>query len=208
MRIRAYTLAVHVGHAPCWMNDISQNRELLTLANCKPLIRDAAPVGEWIAGVTPKRMGQRLAYLMQVDGRLTRDEYWKRFRDSRFDSIYRPRVNGGWKQLKNPWHVDAESFEHDLKSEWVLLSNEFFVFANSYRDRESTPKGLQLPTEYSALSRDGMRGAGHFIEVPESFLSWVRKQPALTLKDFEVLRDFDAEGCGCCKDEATRSTTC
>jgi hypothetical protein len=57
MRIRAYTLTVHAGHAPCWMYDKRQGREVLSLANCKPLIRSVAPVGEWVAGVTSKDMG-------------------------------------------------------------------------------------------------------------------------------------------------------
>lgn len=201
MKIRAYTLAVHVGHAPCWMRDSLENHELLTLANCKPLIRDAASIGEWIAGVTPTRMEHRLAYLMHVGERLTRFEYWERFKESRLDSIYCPRANGGWKQLKNPWHVDEESAERDLKSEWVLLSREFFVFANSYTDSANAARGLQLPDEYSGLARGGMRGAGVFIDLPGSFLSWVRKQRRLKLTDFQVLRDFDADGCGCCKSE-------
>jgi len=89
VRIRAYTLVAHVGHAPCWMNDKSQDYELLTLSNCKPLIRNVATEGEWIAGVTPTRMGHRLAFLMQVGERITRFEYWERYSDSRFDSIYR-----------------------------------------------------------------------------------------------------------------------
>ncbi len=115
MRIRAYTLIVHAGHAPCWMFDPQQRRELLSLANCKPLIRDAALLGEWIAGVTPKAMGCRLAYLMKVGERLTRMEYWARYQRSRHDSIYKPLARGGWRQLKNPWHVDEKSERDDLR---------------------------------------------------------------------------------------------
>jgi hypothetical protein len=74
MNVRAYTLTVHAGHAPCWMPDMQQGREVLSLANCKPPIRTAAPVGEWIAGITPKGTGCRLAYFMQVGERLTRQE--------------------------------------------------------------------------------------------------------------------------------------
>ncbi len=66
MKIRAYTLDVHAGHAPCWMVDKSRECEVLSLANCKPLIRDAAEPEEWIAGVTPTRMQLQLAYLMRV----------------------------------------------------------------------------------------------------------------------------------------------
>jgi hypothetical protein len=43
-----------------------------------------------------------------------------------------------------------------------------------------------------------MRGAGHFIELPDAFLPWVQKKPRLTLSDFVVLKDFGGKGCGCC----------
>jgi len=198
MRIRAYTLAVHVGHAPCWMYDPSQNCELLTLANCKPKIRDVAHEGEWVAGVTPKGMGYKLAYLMQVDKRVTRTQYWERFEKSRLDSIYRPQRNGNWKQLANPWHLDEESRAHDLSSEWVLLSQDFYVFANSYLEHDTSPSGLSLPERYSGLARGRMRNAGHLIDLPDSFLPWIRKQPRLKLDDFRVLREFGDKGCRCC----------
>lgn len=200
MRIRAYTLTVHVGHAPCWMFDEREGRAVLSLANCKPLIRNAAPVGEWIAGVTPKANGNGLAYLMLVGERLTRKEYWARYKRSRHDSIYAPSDDGDWKQLRNPWHVDDESRKHDLSSGWVLLSTEFFVFSNSYAEGETGDRGLGLPHAYSELSKERMRGAGHFIELPDTFLPWVQKQPRLRLDDFVVLKDFGNKGCGCCEE--------
>jgi Nucleotide modification associated domain 2 len=198
MRIRAYTLTVHAGHAPCWMHDNEQGCEVLSLANCKPAIRSAAPVGEWVAGITSKDMGCRLAYLMKVGERLTRTEYWTRYERSRHDSIYKPLARGGWRQLKNPWHVDEKSKKEDLSSEWVLLSTEFFVFANSYAEGEAGVDGLALSPAYSELSKEGMRGAGHFIELPDAFLPWVRKRPRLRRDDFVVLKDFGNKGCGCC----------
>lgn len=200
MRIRAYTLTVHAGHAPCWMHDRRQGQEVLSLANCKPLIRSAAPIGEWIAGITPKDMGCRLAYLMQVGERLTRTDYWARYERSRHDCIYKPLARGGWQQLNNPWHVDEKSREEDLSSDWVLLSTEFIVFANSYRDGTIEADGLCLRDEYRALSKEGMRGAGHFIDMPDTFLPWVQKQPKLRLADFVVLRDFGDKGCGDCNE--------
>jgi hypothetical protein len=44
MRIR--TLAVHDGHAPCWMYDEIRKCEVLTLANCKPPIQDGTELDE------------------------------------------------------------------------------------------------------------------------------------------------------------------
>ena len=208
MKVRAYTLAVHAGHAPCWMYDTSQNCDVLTLANCKPLIREVAPLGEWIAGVTPTRMEPRLAYLMQVSERMKRAEYWKRYKDSRFDSIYKPKAKGGWLPLKNPWHWDEESFARDLSSESVLLSENFYVFAHSYSESGTSPSGLKLPAEYCALARGGMRGYGHLIDMPDSFLPWIQEQPRLRLSDFRVIRDFEDWGCGCCRDEPSCSSKC
>jgi hypothetical protein len=49
------------------MLDKSRRSEVLSLANCKPPIRDVAKPGEWVAGVTPTRMQLRLAYVMRVD---------------------------------------------------------------------------------------------------------------------------------------------
>ena len=198
MRGRAYTLTVHAGHAPCWMRDEKQRREVLSLANCKPQIRSAAPVGEWVAGITPKDMGCMLAYLMKVGERLTRTEYWARYERTRHDCIYKPLARGGWRQLKNPWHVDEKSKKDDLSSGWVLLSTEFMVFANSYREGTTKADGLCLRDEYPALSKEGMRGPGHFIDLPDSFLQWVQKQPKLELADFVVLQDFGGRGCGDC----------
>jgi hypothetical protein len=183
------------------MFDKSQNCELLTLANCKPPIRRVAKEGDWIAGVTPKRMKLRLAYLMRVDERIPRSLYWKRYKKSRFDGIYKPKGNGEWVQLKNPWHWDKESYTRDLKVDWVLLSKDFYVFANSYSDHETNPQGLPLPDRYSGLAQAGMRAYGHFIDLPDSFLSWIQKQPRLKLANFRVLSDFGENGCGCCKME-------
>jgi hypothetical protein len=128
--------------------------------------------------------------------------------DSRFDSIYRPKADGGWLPLKNPWHWDEESFARDLSSDWVLLSTDFYMFANSYSDRETNPRGLQLTDEYSELARGGMRGYGHFIELPDPFLPWIQIQPRLKMAEFRVLRDFGAHGCGCCKEETVYSAKC
>lgn len=208
MRIRAYTLAVHAGHAPCWMYDPVQKSEVLSLANCKPPIRDAAPLGEWVAAITPTRMGLRFAYLMRVDERLTRHEYWLRYRTSRLDSIYKPKSDGGWIQLENPWHFDAESFGRDMKSDWVLLSRNFFMFANSYSEREKSPRGLSIPAEYSALARGGMRSYGQFIDVPDTFLSWIAEQPRLKLGDFRVLRPTHGDGCRGNQKKAARACGC
>jgi hypothetical protein len=49
-----------------------------------------------------------------------------------------------------------------------------------------------------AFLQSAMRGAGHFIELPDAFLPWAQKQPRLTLSDFVVQKEFGNKGCGCC----------
>ena len=140
MKIRAYTLAVHVGHAPCWMFDTQQDREVLSLANCKPRIRDAAALGEWIAGVTPKAMGCRLAYLMQVGERLTRTEYWARYQRSRHDSIYKPLAQeaGSNSRIRGMWMMKAEST--------TFVRNGYSLAQSSLYSQTATPT-VRMPHE-------------------------------------------------------------
>jgi hypothetical protein len=195
MQIRAYTLEVHAGHAPCWMYDAEEGVELLSLANCKPPIRRVAREGDWIAGVTPKRMDCRLAYLMKVEQPISRQTYWDRYGRTRHDSIYKTASDGTWSRLVNPWHTDEDSFRADLSSPNVLLSKRFYVFAQSYTTGCKEPRGLELPDRFSALSRKGMRGYGRIFELPDNFVEWIEAQHRLALRDFKVIRDFG--GCGC-----------
>ena len=72
IRIRAYTLVVNYGFAPCrWRKKPDGRYEetnLLTLANCMADMRGVVKGTEWIAGIAPNGMTNRLAYLMRVDG--------------------------------------------------------------------------------------------------------------------------------------------
>lgn len=204
--VRAYTLNVNVGHAPCWMYDEAKRCEVLTLANCKPRIRDVADRDEWIAGVTPTRMGLRLAYLMQVNRRVLRQEYWKTYKGTRLDSIYKPRPQGGWDRFENPWHTDAESYQRDLSSNIILWSNRFYVFANSYTSQSTEPQGLRIHRKYSVLERGGMRAYGHIIELPDDFLEWIDLQTTLHLEEFQVLGKSGVGGCDCCGRNRSKST--
>lgn len=52
-----------------------------TLAACKPAIRRAAAIGDWVAGLSPKAFGNRLVYAMEVTDKIPIDAY---FADARF----------------------------------------------------------------------------------------------------------------------------
>jgi hypothetical protein len=138
------------------MFDPERNCEVLTLANCMPRIREVANETEWIAGITPTRMGLRLAYLMRVDERLPRRQYWDCYRRTRLDSIYKL-VRGHWHRFPNPWHNNKDTRRKDLSSKWVLWSRTFYVFANSYDRKNTAPLGLELDPTYAVLQRGGMR---------------------------------------------------
>ncbi|MDT0498150.1 hypothetical protein RM530_12350 [Algiphilus sp. W345] len=84
-----------------------------TLANCKPAIRRAAQVGDWIVGLSPKASGNRVVFGMKVDEII---DYASYFRDQRFsdkipdytrgevvwkagDNIYKPLQDGDFEAM-------------------------------------------------------------------------------------------------------------
>jgi hypothetical protein len=195
MRIRAYTLTVNVNHAP--HVGPHNGRLLLTLANCKPGIRRSAKSGEWVAAITPKKMDFRLVYLMRVGGAWTRTEYWQKFKKTRADSIYEPTTDGRFKLLKNPFH-DARNYDGDTSCNRILWSNEFYYFAESYEQGEGVVQGLLLDIKYRALCRPMRTFCGVFIEMPDNFVEWVKKQPG-RLKSLSTLCPDQRHRCGNCR---------
>ena len=181
MHIRVYTLATHVGFAPCWAFDDAKTCEVLTLANCKPGIRRVAKCEDWIAAVTPKAMENRLAYVMQVR-KMTRSQYWEQYGTSRLDCVYEPSACG-WKQVPNKWH-DERLKKVDLSSEWILWSTKFYVFAHAYHGR-GKPQGISLSGPVSSLKCGGRR-YGTLVQVrDEDFWPWIRGQQPLKLTEFD-----------------------
>lgn len=79
-----YKLITDNGGAPCVTSD------LLSLAICKPSIRSAAHLGDWIFGFGDNEgLHNRLIYIAQVTGKLTNSAYYlaSAFRN-RADCIY------------------------------------------------------------------------------------------------------------------------
>lgn len=69
---------------------------VLTLANCKPVIRRCAEVGDWISGWTALRVydknnkmhqfangKEKMIYLAKVAKKITYDEYWREYPEKR-----------------------------------------------------------------------------------------------------------------------------
>lgn len=121
---------------------------ILTIANCKPLIRLKKEKLDFIAGFTSKKMSkgkfekELLVYIMKVTEKLSYSEY---FNDPRFqckiptkkslisiagDNIYEPSPMAAKRfiQKPNPYHNDGKDMDHDLKGKYVLISDDFFYF--------------------------------------------------------------------------------
>lgn len=127
-----------------------------TLADCKPLIRKTAKIGDWIVGLSSKSLGNKIIYAMEVNEILTFFQY---FHDERFqkkipdyskgavvykcgDNIYEPLLNGDYRQLKsmhsNNAQENPDTKKHDLGGKNVLISKIFYYFGS---------KAIELPAE-------------------------------------------------------------
>ncbi len=107
MRIFVYVLKFDSGFAP------NPFHGWCTLACCKPAIRRTSRPGDWIVGLTPRALGNRVAYAMRVAESLSFEEYWS---DPRFKSK-RPR----WKKGASRVSKRAET---TATNRWVLVSSD------------------------------------------------------------------------------------
>lgn len=144
MNYYSYVVARDYGFAP------NPFGEYCTLATCKPKIRKAAQVGDWIIGTGSKQMklGNRLIFAMQVSEALTFDEYWI---SDRF-AYKKPVLNGsivqmfgdniyhhngaGWLQ-ENSHHsnedgsANLKNLNRDTSADRVLAATHFFYFGKA-----------------------------------------------------------------------------
>lgn len=123
-----------------------------TLATCKPKLRSAARVGDWIVGVGGSRLNAagRCIFGMQVSRKITFDQYWT---SSEFhikrpvrngskvmmvgDNIYHhDEMNGDWTQAdshhSNPDGTpNITNLNTDTSRDAVLISHTFVYFGSS-----------------------------------------------------------------------------
>ncbi len=143
-----------------------------TLAVCKPGIRGAKnlQLGDWVIGTGSVAQGddRLLIYLMQVEEKLTFQEYWD---DPRF-VLKKPHIPGSLVQMHgdNFYHQDAasgewiqehcthcqsnglpsqEHTERDLGGKYVLISQRFFYFGD---------RRVRIPFEFMGIRA---KGIGH-----------------------------------------------
>ena len=91
MRCFSYVVARDFGFAP------NPFYAKCSLATCKPLIREKAEIGDWIAGFGSARYGakEQLLFAMRVTYKSTFNEYW----DSPEYQCKKPVLNGSLKQM-------------------------------------------------------------------------------------------------------------
>ena len=142
-RLFCYTLTNDSGFAP----NTSSGR--LTLATCKPKIRKAAQIGDWIMGMHSVRDGdESICFLSRVSETLTFDQY---FNDKRFsgkhlhsdpngDAIYY--FDGeSFVQIINPHH-SPQHYSRDISVDRVLICSLFWYFGKEGFSSKLTSKTL------------------------------------------------------------------
>lgn len=140
----SYVLRDDAGSAPNPFWDVC------TLVICKPMIRRAAQVGDWIVGTGSSRSPKgntSVVYAMRVTDKMTMREYDDWAREERPEKM--PNWRGGdWRrklgdavydyselppQVRKGGPHGLEHREHDLKGEYALLSEHFYYFGDKPR---------------------------------------------------------------------------
>lgn len=176
MTLYSYVVARDFGFAP------NPFFGACTLATCKPKIRGAAVVGDWVVGTGSKGYGLdgRLVFAMRVAETLTYDQYWRdpRFRDKRpnlhgsfkqalGDNIYHKARDGHWIQA-NSHHSfpdgspNPSNIEHDTQTPRVLVGSLFGYWGRS---------GPKIPRQFRQSKRDVCAQRGHKCNFPPEFVA-------------------------------------
>ena len=186
MRLHSYRVARDYGFAP------NPFHGFCTLATCKPSIRKAAQVGDWVVGTgsAVRSRENRIVFAMHVTEILKFDEYWS---DSRFivkrpnrstslkyaygDNIYH-RDNNTKKWIQEDSHHshpdgkpnDKNIRRDTLRTEHLLVSDCFYYWGGS---------GPQIPHRFRGSQDYDVRapGRGHTSSFPKpfirEFINWI-----------------------------------
>lgn len=188
VRLFSYIVARDYGFAP------NPFYGFCSLATCKPKIRSAADVGDWVVGTGAKTkygLTGRLIYAMKVEEFLDFDSYWT---DPRF-RCKRPVLNGSLKQVygdniyyrnSDRWvqedsHHSLENgrqnrrnIARDTSANRVLVARKFVYFGitaplipKPFRPYKATGEDICCP-------RQGHRVMSH--ELATAFESWLEKE--------------------------------
>lgn len=187
MRLHSYVVARDYGFAP------NPFFGVCTLATCKPKIRSAATIGDWVTGTgsKPTQREKNVVYAMRVTGMMTFEEYWA---DPRFqrkkvnlrgskkqafgDNIYsRDPSTNLWCQANSHHSLKDGRANHlnveaDTGTNRVLLSNDYVYWGRS---------GPELPKQflrYGPLHESVCARRGHknrfSPELVNDYIEWIR----------------------------------
>jgi Nucleotide modification associated domain 2 len=160
-RVHTYIIDHDVGFAP------NPFHRVCTLAACKPKIRLAARLGDYIVGTGSRPSGREghLIYWMRVDEILTFDEYWL---DRRFQ-LKRPIMRGS-RMLRygdNIYHRENGSSAFTQEDSFHSEPNGILSLGNLERDTGTTEKVL--------LGREFAYWGGQGPKIPDEFSEFVHK---------------------------------
>lgn len=164
MRLFSYIVARDYGFAP------NPFYGWCTLATCKPRIRSAAAVGDWIVGTGAKtkyNLAGHLLYAMQVEEAMGLDAYWN---DERF-LCKRPVMNGSLKQ------VYGDNIYRRSRGRWIQANSH-----HSLENRRPNPRNVERDT-----SVDRMLAARRFV--------YFGSRAALIPKKFRPYKPTDEDIC-------------
>ncbi len=160
---------------------------VLTLATCKPRMRQNMHVGEWIAGWTSKGIAhsptevgeEKLIYLAKVTKKLTIAEYWEQYPQKRpvntddknvperyGDNIYEPLGDGTFRQMPNVHH-GPDKMAKDVGGKYVLVCEEFYYF--------SCLSPLEIPAELRPNVPKVQSAYGEITEDATAFIDYVKQ---------------------------------
>ncbi|WP_312778564.1 hypothetical protein [Pseudescherichia sp.] len=179
----AYSITRDFGFAPNPFHGIC------TLATCKPRIRKAANIGDWILGIggaNLKSVKKKCILLMKVTEKIIFNDYWE---DNRFaikkparngshvhilgDNIYHQDDNNDWIQ-EDSHHSNADgsfnmkNLERDTRTDKVLISSDFYYFGDKAVDVDLDSIGYHRIRDYIKLSLDHSIPANDLIKKIEA----------------------------------------
>lgn len=166
--------------------------QICTLATCKPEIRRAATIGDWIVGTgsVARKRGDHLVYAMNVSEVLTFEEYWNepRFQSKKpdlsgsnksafGDNIYHRSAKGDWSQQNSHHSLSSgapnpANIERDTKADCVLIAAEYAYWGGS---------GPKIPSKFRNFDGHDIckKGPGHKRYFPEKmvaeFVIWLKQ---------------------------------
>lgn len=194
IRLFSYKLVNDSGFAP------NPFHGFITLANCKPRIRRAKKIGDWIAGFTSTGLNgdkvgnERLIYLMKVTDKIDYYEYWtnskyqykipqlnsRKIENKAGDNIYKPIKDNEFIQIKNNNHSEKDK-ERDLNGKYVLISDLFYYFGKS---------AIYLPSELRPSVPKGQSSQGNRTKDQEKaylFIDYIQSNYPIGIIDYPHL---------------------